>query len=275
MTGAAQAAVAVTGLVHRFGDAVAVDGLDLTVRAGEVGGRLGPNGAGKTTTLRVITTLLPVQEGRVTVLGLDVARSAMQVRRRLGYLPQQLSVEGALTGRQNVAWFARLYDVPRRERAARVDEVLAAMDLRDAADRPAGGYSGGMIRRLELAQALVGRPDLLILDEPTAGLAPIARDGVWERVRRMRAEHGITALRTTHYMEEADELCDTVALLHRGRLSAVGSPAELKAALGVGATLEDVFRHHAGVDLASNGAASERGGLRDVRRSRAPARKVG
>jgi ABC-2 type transport system ATP-binding protein len=264
-------AVEVRGLVHRFGDAVAVDGLDLTVRAGEVVGLLGPNGAGKTTTLRVVTTLLPVQRGSVRVLGLDVARDAMAVRRRLGYLPQQLSVEGALTGRQNVEWFARLHDVPRRERAARVDEVLAAMDLLDAADRVVGGYSGGMIRRLELAQALVGRPALLVLDEPTVGLDPIARDGVWERVRRMRAEHGMTVLLTTHYMEEAGELCDTVALLHHGRLAAVGSPARLRSDLGA-ATLEDVFRHHAGAELAG---AGERGGLRDVRRSRATARKLG
>ena len=262
-------AVALTGLVHRFGDATAVDGLDLTVPAGAVFGLLGPNGAGKTTTLRLIVTLLPVQQGRVTVLGLDVARSATQVRRRLGYVPQQLSVEGALTGRQNVAWFARLYDVPRRERAARVDDALAAMDLLDAADRLAGGYSGGMIRRLELAQALVARPELLVLDEPTVGLDPIARDGVWERVARMRAEHGMTVLLTTHYMEEADALCDTVALLHHGRLAAVGSPARLKADLGGDATLEDVFRQHAGVEL-----TEEKGGLRDVRRSRATARKL-
>ena len=165
-------AVRITGLVHRFGDSTAVDGLDLTVAAGEV-------------------------------FGLDVARHATQVRRLLGYVPQQLSVEGALTGRQNVAWFARLYDVPRRERAARVDEALAAMDLFDAADRLAGTYSGGMIRRLELAQALVGDPALLVLDEPTVGLDPIARDGVWERVQAMRAERGMTVLLTTHYMEEA------------------------------------------------------------------------
>jgi ABC-2 type transport system ATP-binding protein len=269
-------AVEIAGLVHRFGDATAVDGLDLTVPAGEVVGLLGPNGAGKTTTLRVITTLLPVQQGRVTVLGLDVARSATDVRRRLGYVPQQLSVEGALTGRQNVAWFARLYDVPRRERAERVDEVLAAMDLIDAADRLAGGYSGGMIRRLELAQALVGRPALLVLDEPTVGLDPIARDGVWDRVRRMRAEHGTTVLLTTHYMEEADELCDTVALMHHGRLAATGSPAQLRARLGEGATLEDVFRHHAGIELgAGELGAGERKGMRDVRRSRATARKLG
>jgi len=264
-------AVEVRDLVHRFGDFTAVDRLDLTVEAGEVVGLLGPNGAGKTTTLRVITTLLPVQEGRIEVLGLDVARAATQVRRRLGYVPQQLSVEGALTGRQNVAWFARLYDVPRRERDDRVAEALVAMDLLDAADRLASGYSGGMIRRLELAQALVGRPQLLVLDEPTVGLDPIARDGVWERVRRMREESGMTVLLTTHYMEEADELCDRVALMHHGRLAAVGTPAQLKEALGVGATLEDVFRHHAGAEL----AGSEKGGLRDVRRTRATARKLG
>jgi ABC-2 type transport system ATP-binding protein len=268
-------AVEITGLVHRFGGGAdvtaAVDGLDLTVAAGEVFGLLGPNGAGKTTTLRVVNTLLPVQQGRVTVFGLDVSRHATQVRRLLGYVPQQLSVEGALTGRQNVAWFARLYDVPRRNRAARVDEALAAMDLFDAADRLAGTYSGGMIRRLELAQALVGDPALLVLDEPTVGLDPIARDGVWDRVRAMRAERGMTVLLTTHYMEEADELCDTVALMHRGRLAAAGSPAQLKADLGPDASLEDVFRHHAGIDLAASGKE----GIRDIRRSRATARKLG
>ena len=266
----APAAVEIAALEHRFGDVSAVDGLDLTVPAGEVFGLLGPNGAGKTTTLRVVNTLLPLQQGRVAVFGLDVSRNATAVRRLLGYVPQQLSVEGALTGRQNVAWFARLYDVPRRERAGRVDEALDTMDLLDAADRLAGGYSGGMIRRLELAQALVGRPELLVLDEPTVGLDPIARDGVWERVRAMRAAHGMTVLLTTHYMQEADELCDTVALMHHGRLAAVGSPAQLKADLGPEATLEDVFRRHAGVDL-----LEERGGLRDVRRSRATARKLG
>ena len=164
-------------------------------------GLLGPNGAGKTTTIRVINTLLPVQQGAVAVFGLDVARDAMAVRRLLGYVPQQLSVEGALTGRrERRRWFARLFDVPRRERAARVDEALAAMDLLDAADRLAGTYSGGMIRRLELAQALVNGPRLLVLDEPTVGLDPIARDSVWERVARdaRRARHDRAAHHPLH-----------------------------------------------------------------------------
>ncbi len=269
---APQVAVECTGLVHRFRDTVAVDHLDLRIPAGAVFGLLGPNGAGKTTTIRVLNTLLPVQEGSVRVFGLDVARRAVDVRRHLGYVPQQLSIEPALTGRQNVTWFARLFDVPRRERAARVDEALDAMDLLAVADRLAGTYSGGMIRRLELAQALVNRPALLVLDEPTVGLDPIARAGVWERVREMRADYGMTVLLTTHYMDEADELCDTVALMHRGRLQVVGSPAELRADLGPDATLEDVFSYYAGADLVPT---EEQKGVRDVRRSRATARKLG
>jgi ABC-2 type transport system ATP-binding protein len=257
-------------LVHRFGGTVAVDRLDLTIAPGEVFGLLGPNGAGKTTTIRVLNTLLPAQTGRVEVFGLDVRRHATQVRRLLGYVPQQLSIEGALTGRQNVTWFARLFDVPARDRAERVDEALAAMDLLDVADRKAGTYSGGMIRRLELAQALVNRPPLLVLDEPTVGLDPIARAGVWQRVRDMRAAHGMTVLLTTHYMDEADELCDTVALMHHGRLQTVGAPAALRAEIGPEATLEDVFRRFAGAEL-----DGEQKGMRDVRRSRTTAHKLG
>jgi ABC-2 type transport system ATP-binding protein len=258
-------------LTHRFDDFVTVDDLTLTVNQGEAFGLLGPNGAGKTTTIRLLNTLLPVQQGRVEVFGMDVRKHAMDVRYNLGYVPQQLSIEAALTGRQNVEWFARLFDVPRRERTGRVDEALAAMDLLDVAGRPAGTYSGGMVRRLELAQALVNRPSLLILDEPTVGLDPIARDSVWARVEYMRATYGMTVLATTHYMEEADALCDRVALMHRGRLRAVGTPVELKCALGPQATLEDVFRHHAGAGL----QPSDGGSFRDVKRNRTTARRLG
>jgi ABC-2 type transport system ATP-binding protein len=264
-------AVAVHGVRHRFGEYVAVDGVDLTVHEGEVFGLLGPNGAGKTTLLRLVNTLLPLQEGGVEVFGRDVSRSPMAVRRLLGYVPQQLSIEAALTGRENVAWFARLFDVPRAERKARVADVLDAMALTDAADRLAGTYSGGMVRRLELAQALVNRPPLLILDEPTVGLDPVARDSVWQRVQELREETGMTVLLTTHYMEEADALCDRVALMHLGRIRAEGDPDELKAELGVDASLEEVFRHHTGGSLEDE----TKGGLREIRRSRRTARRLG
>ncbi|MGZ4621860.1 MAG: ABC transporter ATP-binding protein [Blastococcus sp.] len=271
MTGSPAPAIEIRGLAQRFGEHVAVDSVDLTVARGECFGLLGPNGAGKTTTIRLLVTLLPVQTGQVSVFGLDVRRKAMAVRRLLGYVPQQLSIEAALTGRENVMWFARLFDIPRRERAARVDEALAMMDLTEAAGRMAGSYSGGMVRRLELAQALVNRPALLVLDEPTVGLDPVARDSVWARVEELQQHYGTTVLLTTHYMEEADALCDRVGLMHQGRLRAVGAPAELRAALGPDASLEDVFRHHTGGLLEDQ----EKGGLRGIRSTRRTAGRMG
>jgi len=165
-----EVAVQCRGLGHTFSGRAAVAGLDLRVFHGEVFGLLVPNGAGKTTSIRVINTLLPVQEGQVEVLGYDVARERMEVRRLMGYVPQMLSIEASLTGCENVMWFARLYDIPRRERKTKVEQALEAMGLADAAGRLAGTFSGGMVRRLELAQALVNRPALLVLDEPTVGL---------------------------------------------------------------------------------------------------------
>jgi ABC-2 type transport system ATP-binding protein len=259
-------------LTHRYGQFTAVDDLTLQVGSGETVGLLGPNGAGKTTAVRVLTTLTPVQHGEVFIFGLDTRRHTMDIRYNIGYVPQQLSIEPALTGRENVEWFARLYDVPRADRARRVDEALDVMRLLDVADRLASTYSGGMVRRLELAQALVNRPSLLILDEPTVGLDPIARDGVWSHVQQMQEEFGMTVLLTTHYMEEADALCDRVALLHHGKLQAIGSPAELKAAVSADATLEDVFRHYAGSDL---GEDTSTRGLREIRSTRRTARRVG
>ena len=263
-------------LTHRYGDPVAVDDVTFEVRAGETMGLLGPNGAGKTTVVRVLTTLTPAQDGDVLVFGLDSRRDTLDIRQNIGYVPQQLSIESALTGRQNVELFARLYDVPRASRRARVDEALEAMSLLDVAGNLAGTYSGGMVRRLELAQALVNRPSLLLLDEPTVGLDPIARDGVWSQVARMQDEFGMTVLLTTHYMEEADALCDRVALMHHGALQTVGTPADLKASLATDespdVTLEDVFRHYAGSDLSDDAA---RQGLREIRSSRRTARRVG
>ncbi|HXA29405.1 MAG TPA: ATP-binding cassette domain-containing protein [Candidatus Angelobacter sp.] len=253
-----------------FGEVHAVDGVSFRVEAGEVYGLLGPNGAGKTTTIRVITTLVPPESGGVRVFGLDVRRDAMRVRHAIGYLPQQLSADGGLTGYENVWLFARLFDLPRRERESRIRDSLHAMGLDDVRDRMVSTYSGGMVRRLELAQALVNRPALLILDEPTIGLDPLARAGVWDHVRELREQTGMTVLLTTHYMEEADELCDRVALMHRGRLRATGSPSQLKAELGDGATLDDVFRRYAGDEL-----VTDTQGFKDVRRTRRTAGRLG
>lgn len=224
-------AVTCRALRYAFGETKAVDGVDLSVRPGEVFGLLGPNGAGKTTAIRCITTLLPVPAGMVRVFGHDAAKERMAVRRLLGYVPQQLSADAGLTGRENVALFARVFDVPRRERAARIAQALEAVGLTDAAGRLAKTYSGGMIRRLELAQALVSAPRLLMLDEPTIGLDPIARTSVWEHINAVRAATGMTVLVTTHYMDEADQYCDRLALMHHGRIRALGTPDELRSAL--------------------------------------------
>jgi ABC-2 type transport system ATP-binding protein len=272
-----QLAVRCRGLTHRFPRTLAVDALDLEVRVGEAFGLLGPNGAGKTTTIRALITLLPVQDGEVSLFGHDVRRRKMLVRRLIGYVPQQLSADGSLTGRENVALFARLFDVPRAQRRGRVDEVLALMGLAEAAGRLAATFSGGMIRRLELAQALVNRPALLVLDEPTLGLDPVARATVWEQVAQLRERFGTTVLMTTHYLDEADRMCDRIGLMHRGRLRAVGTPAALKAELSPekpAATLEDVFRHHTG-DRLGTSDDGDRGGFRDVRSARRTARRLG
>ena len=262
-------ALRLTGLRHAFGDTVAVDGVDLSVLSGEVFGLLGPNGAGKTTTIRAIATLLPVRPGTVAVFGMDVATRTMAVRRLIGYVPQQLSADGTLTGRENVNLFARLFDVPRRERRERTDEAIAVMGLADAAGRSASTYSGGMVRRLELAQALVSSPRLLILDEPTIGLDPVARAGVWERIAAVREQTGMTVLVTTHYMDEAEQNCDRLALMHHGRIRALGTPKELIASLdGAGDSLDDVFRSYTDQGL-------DEGGFRDVRIARRTARRMG
>ena len=265
-------AVEVSDLVVRYGDFVAVNGLSFQVSPGEVFGLLGPNGAGKTTVIRVLTGLLTPVRGGAHVFGFDVARDTMRVRQLSGYVPQQLSIDSGLTGWENVWLFARLFDVPRRERNERIDEALGVVGLLDASRRLAGTYSGGMIRRLELAQALVNRPQMLILDEPTIGLDPIARGSVWERVEAMRHDLGMTVLLTTHYMEEADELCHRIAVMHRGTVRAVGTPQALKVQVAEAATLDDVFRHFAQDEAGLDGAHES---FRSVRSTRRTAGRVG
>jgi ABC-2 type transport system ATP-binding protein len=267
-----RSAVVCSGLVYRFGNHTAVNRVDLRIEQRETFGLLGPNGAGKTTTIRMLTTLLKPMEGGISVFGVDTASAPMRVRRMIGYVPQLLSADATLTGRENVELFARLFDVPRSLRRERVESALAAMGLTEPASKLVKTYSGGMIRRLELAQALVNSPRLLVLDEPTVGLDPIARTDVWEYIARLREHADMTVLMTTHYMDEADTYCDRVALMHAGSIRATGTPGLLKATLGEGSTLDDVFRHYTGGTLDDN---TEQGGIRDVRRARRTARRLG
>ena len=262
-------AIETVGLTRRFGSLVAVDGLTLTIPAGSIFGLLGPNGAGKSTTIKMLTTLLPPTEGTARVAGFDVVRRPREVRRRIGYVPQLLSADGALTGYENLRVFARLYGVPARERERRIWEALELMGLTEAAHQLVRRYSGGMIRRLEIAQAVLHRPSVLFMDEPTVGLDPVARRAVWEHVRQLQQRLGTTILVTTHYMEEADELCDEVAIMHLGRVAAVGTPAQLKAAVGPGASLDDVFVHYTGAAIETGG------GYRDALRTRQTVRRLG
>ena len=267
------AAVACDQITYTFGAHTAVDHVDLRIEPGETFGLLGPNGAGKTTTIRMLVTLLKPMSGRITVFGVNTAGQPMMVRRMIGYVPQLLSADGTLTGRENVELFARLFDVPRKQRPDRVADALHAMGLQDAANRRASTYSGGMIRRLELAQALVNAPHLLVLDEPTVGLDPIARTDVWDYITKLRDEHQMTVLMTTHYMDEADLYCDRLALMHLGHIRATGTPEDLKASLGDDVTLDDVFRHYTGGTLDDGEPA--KGGIRNVRRARRTARRLG
>jgi ABC-2 type transport system ATP-binding protein len=262
-------AIECEGLVRNFRAVRALAGVGFQVHRGEVFGLLGPNGAGKTTTIRILVTLLRPNAGWAKVFELDVTQQTMAVRRSLGYVPQQLSADATLTGYENVTLFARLFDIPRHQRHARVMGALDSVGLADAAQRLAATYSGGMIRRLELAQALVNEPRLLVLDEPTIGLDPVARADVWDRLLGLRDRLGTTVLMTTHYMEEADQLCDRVALIHRGELRAIGSPDALKQGLGETATLEDVFRHFTGDHI------DDQGSFKDVRAIRRTARRLG
>jgi ABC-2 type transport system ATP-binding protein len=249
-------------LTKRFGDFCAVDAVSLAVRKGEIFGLIGPNGAGKSTLVKMLTTLLPPTSGTAKIAGFDIKTAATKVRRRIGYVPQLLSADGSLTGYENLLLSARLYLLPGRERKARIANALEMMDLSDVADRLVSAYSGGMIRRLEIAQSMLHEPAVLFMDEPTVGLDPVARNAVWAHVKELRDTLGTTILITTHMMEEADALCDRIGLLHDGRLQEVGTPQELKDKVGPGATLDDVFAHITGATIDSGGS------YRDTQRTR-------
>ena len=224
-------AIEVHEVGKRFGEVVALDGLDLTVPAGTVFGLLGPNGAGKTTLVRILATLLPPSSGRAAVLGHDVVRDPLAVRRRIGLAGQFAAVDGELTGRENVEMIARLYRLPTADARRRAADLLERFELVEAADRRVSTYSGGMRRRLDLAAGLIGRPPVVLLDEPTTGLDPRSRQDLWRIVDELRRD-GTTVLLTTQYLEEADRLAQQIGLVDSGRIVAHGAAAELKAAVG-------------------------------------------
>lgn len=259
-------AIDVRGLTRRFAQATAVDHIDFTVAGGDIFGLLGPNGAGKSTVIKMLATLLEPSAGSASVAGFDIVSQAHEVRRRIGYVPQMLSADGALTGYENLLLSARLYGVV--EQRARIEEALAFMGLNEFAGRLVKTYSGGMVRRLEIAQSMLHRPAVLFLDEPTIGLDPVARRAVWEHLKGLNKDYRITILLTTHDMEEADSLCNDVAVMHTGQIAAHGSPAALKARIGEHATLEDVFSHF-------SGALEDAGRLRDTAETRNAARHRG
>ncbi len=221
------------GLVRVFkGGIRAVDGIDLAVRAGEIYGFLGPNGAGKSTTVHMLTTLLPPTDGTARVAGYDVVTEGPKVRAAIGAALQEAALDPLLTGREHLRLQMALHGIPRGERRRRGDELLERVGLTAAADRKVGTYSGGMKRRLDLALALVHRPRILFLDEPTTGLDPQSRAALWQEVGRLAKEEGVTVFLTTQYLEEADVLADRVGIIDRGRIVAEGTPAELKAEIG-------------------------------------------
>lgn len=248
-----QLSVEVIELTHRYDSYLAVDRISFAIKTGTTFGLIGPNGAGKSTTIKMLTTLLPVTSGNAYINGYNIIEQPSQVRQSIGYVPQLLSADGELTAYENLMLSAKLYGLPRIQRQKRIDEVLGFMNLSDFRDKLVSSYSGGMIRRLEIAQALVHQPKVLFLDEPTVGLDPAARKMLWKHIQKLNQHMGTTILMTTHDMDEADALCDIVALMHLGRIVVMDTPKNLKAALGPKATLDDVFILHTGSSLKETG----------------------
>lgn len=252
MSSSATIVISTHGLCKRFDSFTAVDHLDLEIRKGCIFGLLGPNGAGKSTTIKILTTLLNASAGECHVAGFDVAHAPIDVRRHIGYVPQLLSADGSLTATENLDLSARLHGLYGHERRTQVAAALAFSGLQEHGDQLVKAFSGGMVRRLEIAQATLHGPDVLFLDEPTIGLDPAARRTVWEHLLHLRQSRGMTILICTHDMEEAETLCDEVGIMHQGRLAVVGPPQALKAQVGPQATLADAFVHFSGAAIEAN-----------------------
>src|SRR6187549_475329 len=245
-------AIEVRDIVKKFGDFTAVNGISFAVKDGEIFGLLGPNGAGKSTLIRMMVTLLPPTSGTAVINGFDVRQQADEVRRSIGVIPQAMTTDLELSVEENLLIFAKLYSVPRERRNRLIPELLAAVELTQWADKPVKNLSGGMRRRVEIARGLVHEPRVFFLDEPTTGLDPVSRTGAWGMLEKIKAERDLTVLLTTHYMDEADKLCDRIAIVDHGKLVALDTPARLKASIPGASektTLDDVFVHYAGRDL--------------------------
>ena len=233
--------VEVENLTKRFGDFVAVNGLSFSVGHGEIFGMLGPNGAGKSTLIRMLTTLVPPSSGTGRVNNFDIARQANGVRRSIGVIPQAMTSDLELSAIENLTIFSKLYGIPREKRKKNIPKLLEEVDLTQWADKPIKMFSGGMRRRLEIARGLVHEPKIFFLDEPTTGLDPVSRVAVWEMLERLKRERDLTIIVTTHYMDEADKLCDRIAIIDHGKLAALDSPLKLKASIPGKNILEAAF----------------------------------
>ena len=223
--------IEVENLAKRFGDFVAVDSLNFSVEHGEIFGLLGPNGAGKSTLIRMLTTLVPPTSGTARVNHFDIVREANDVRQSIGVIPQAMTSDLELSAVENLTIFAKLYGIPREKRQRVIKQLLKEVDLEQWADKPVKMFSGGMRRRMEIARGLVHEPKIFFLDEPTTGLDPVSRVAVWEMLARLKRERDLTILVTTHYMDEADKLCDRIAIVDHGKLVALDTPLKLKASV--------------------------------------------
>jgi ABC-2 type transport system ATP-binding protein len=242
-------AIETLALSHYYRLNRAVDQISFQVKEGTVFGLLGPNGAGKTTTIKMLTTLLPPTSGTAKVLGHDIIENPEAVRQKIGYVPQLISADGDLTGYENLVLSANLYGLNVEKREKRIELLLEFMHLKGDADRLVKQYSGGMIRKLEIAQALLHHPKVLFLDEPTVGLDPSAKKGIWFIIDEWVKNYNTTIMMTTHDMNEADKLCDILAFMHQGHVIVMDTPDKLKSTLGGNATLDDVFIHYTGASV--------------------------
>jgi ABC-2 type transport system ATP-binding protein len=234
-------AIDVQNIVKKFGDFTAVTGISFQVAQGEIFGLLGPNGAGKSTLIRMLTTLLPPTSGTAVIHGFDIVKQQDGVRRAIGVIPQAMTSDTELSVEENLLIFAKLYGVPRDKRTRLINELLAAVELTEWRDKQVKNLSGGMRRRVEIARGLVHEPRIFFLDEPTTGLDPVSRVNVWEMLQKVKAERDLTVLLTTHYMDEADKLCDRIAIVDHGELKALDSPLKLKASIPGKNVLETSF----------------------------------